>query len=84
MTSQALTGLSDEAVANDFNAWADYGRSLPASDGRFAVVGLSWGAAFRYATKTRSDLKAVFVFYDVGPRRSMCRCAAFTEARMPG
>jgi carboxymethylenebutenolidase len=69
VTSNALTSLSDAAVHADFDAWADYARSLPDSDGTFAVVGLSWGggAAFRYAASNRKDLKAVFVFYDVGP-----------------
>lgn len=70
VTSQALTSLSDETVNDDLNAWADYGRGLPASNGKFTVVGLSWGggAAFRYAASTREDLKAVFVFYDVAPK----------------
>lgn len=68
--SQTLTGLSDEAVDGDLNAWADYGDKLPGSNGKFAVMGLSWGggAAFRYAATTqRKELKAVFVFYDIGP-----------------
>jgi carboxymethylenebutenolidase len=68
--SEALTGLSDDAVNSDLNAWADYARKLPGSDGKFAIVGLSWGggAAFRYvATVQRPDLKAVCVFYDIGP-----------------
>ena len=68
--SEALTGLSDESVNRDLNAWADYGSKLPGSNGTFAVVGLSWGggAAFRYAANVqRSDLKAVCVFYDIGP-----------------
>jgi carboxymethylenebutenolidase len=50
-------------------AWVDYGNKLPASNGKLAVVGLSWGggAAFRYTTTQPKDVKAVFVFYDVGP-----------------
>jgi dienelactone hydrolase len=38
------------------------------SNGKFAIVGLSWGggAAFRYVTAQRKDLKAECVFYDVG------------------
>jgi carboxymethylenebutenolidase len=67
--SQTLTGLKDETVNSDLNAWADYGTHLPGAKREFAVVGLSWGggAAFRYAAAARKDLKAVFVFYDVGP-----------------
>jgi carboxymethylenebutenolidase len=67
--SDTLTGLSDEAVNGDLNAWADYGDKLPGSNGKFAIVGLSWGggAAFRYVASTqRKDLKAVCVFYDIG------------------
>ena len=67
--SDTLTSLPDDAVNSDLNAWADYAKKLPASNGMFAVVGLSWGggAAFRYAaTAQRKDLKAVCVFYDVG------------------
>jgi carboxymethylenebutenolidase len=68
--SNTLTSLNDDAVNSDLNAWADYAAKLPDSNGKFAVVGLSWGggAAFRYATSTqRKDLKTVCVFYDIGP-----------------
>jgi carboxymethylenebutenolidase len=68
--SDALTSLNDAAVGSDLNAWADYAARLPGSNGKLAIVGLSWGggAAFRYvAGAQRNDLKAVFVFYDVGP-----------------
>jgi carboxymethylenebutenolidase len=68
--SETNTSVRNEAVNADLNAWADYGDKLPASNGKFAIVGLSWGggAAFRYAANTqRKDLKAVCVFYDVGP-----------------
>lgn len=68
--SNTVTSLSDDAVNSDLNAWADYGAKLPSSNGKFAIVGLSWGggAAFRYVTSTqRKDLKTVCVFYDIGP-----------------
>lgn len=68
--ANVLTSRSDESVNSDLNAWADYGLKLPQANGKFAVLGLSWGggASFRYAAETkRSDLKAAFVFYDVGP-----------------
>jgi carboxymethylenebutenolidase len=68
--SDALTSLPDDAVNSDLKAWADYSKKLPTSNGKFAIVGLSWGggAAFRYvATTQRTDLKTVCVFYDIGP-----------------
>jgi carboxymethylenebutenolidase len=71
VAAQTLTGLSDEVVDRDLDAWADFGNKLPNANGTFAIVGLSWGggAAFRYVTAThRKDLKIVCVFYDVGPR----------------
>lgn len=70
--SETLVGLKDEVVNADLNALADYGNKLPRSNGKLAVVGLSWGggAAFRYATTQRKDVKAVFVFYDVGPPKT--------------
>jgi carboxymethylenebutenolidase len=70
--SKTLVGLSDQAITDDINRWADYGVHLASSNDTFAIVGLSWGggAAFHYATMAnRKDLKAVFVFYDVGPPR---------------
>lgn len=71
--SQILTALRDQAVDSDLNAWADYASKLPGSNGKLAIVGLSWsgGAAFRYiTTNQRKDLKLVCVFYDVGPPKA--------------
>jgi carboxymethylenebutenolidase len=53
--SDTLTSLPDEAVNSDLNTWADYAGKLPASNGKFAIVGLSWGggAAFRYAASAQ-------------------------------
>jgi len=67
--SQTLTSLKDEVVNADLDTWADYAGKLPGSNGKLAIVGLSWGggAAFRYATTQRKDVKAMFIFYDVGP-----------------
>jgi carboxymethylenebutenolidase len=57
----------DQVIA-DLNAVADYGKKLPASNGKVCVVGFSWGGdqAFRLATRRR-DLAAAFVFYGVCP-----------------
>jgi len=67
--SQVMTGMEDEVVNKNLSAWVDYGSKLPTSNGKLAIVGLSWGggAAFRYATTQPKNVKAVFVFYDVGP-----------------
>jgi carboxymethylenebutenolidase len=67
--SGTLTGLEDSFVNADLDTWADYAARMPRSNGKLAIVGLSWGggAAFRYASTPRPDVKAVFVFYDVGP-----------------
>jgi carboxymethylenebutenolidase len=71
MTGDFMTVLPDDTVNATLNAWADYATRLPDTDGKLAVVGLSWGggAAFRYAASAdhRRNLQAVFVFYDVGP-----------------
>lgn len=77
--SQTLSHLSDAAVNADINAVADYAAGLPASNGKFAIVGLSWGggAAFRYVTSQhRPDLQGIFVFYDVGPPRETQKIAS--------
>jgi carboxymethylenebutenolidase len=67
--SETVTGLEDQVVDATLDAWADYADKLAESNGKLAIVGLSWGggAAFRYATTPRRDVKMVAVFYDVGP-----------------
>lgn len=65
-----LDMIEDESIYPDLNAWADYGNKLPQANGKFAIVGLTWGGgvAFRYALSApRPDLKAVFVFCVSGP-----------------
>jgi len=65
---KAVSGLSASTVTADLNAVADYGKKLPASNGKLAVVGFCWGGgkSFGFAT-TRQDLNAAFVFYGPGP-----------------
>jgi len=66
----ALDMLEDEDVYPDLNAWVDYGNKLTQANGKFAIVGLTWGGgvAFRYAISApRPELKAVFVFCVSGP-----------------
>jgi carboxymethylenebutenolidase len=68
--SNLITALKEDLMSETLDVWADYADKLPGSNGKLAVVGLSWGAgaAFRYATAAtpRSDLKAVCVFYGGG------------------
>ncbi|MBT9372961.1 dienelactone hydrolase family protein [Rhizobium sp. CSW-27] len=70
-TAEVVTGQLHANVVAQINAWARYGLNLPQSNGKLAVVGLSWGggAAFRYAVSAdhHPALKAAFSFYDVGP-----------------
>jgi carboxymethylenebutenolidase len=67
-TVKAVSGLNPDTVTADLNAVADYGKKLPASNGKLAVVGFCWGGgkSFAFATK-RPDLNAAFVFYGPGP-----------------
>jgi len=67
-TVKAVSGLNPDTVTADLNAVADYGKKLPASNGKLAVVGFCWGGgkSFGFAT-TRPDLNAAFVFYGPGP-----------------
>src|ERR1700682_5487577 len=65
--TEAVSHLNPDQVTADLNAAADYGKELPASNGKLSVAGYCWGGGqtFRFATN-RSDLTAAFVFY--GPR----------------
>lgn len=66
--TQAVGKLPPDAVTENLNAIADYGKRLPASNGKLAVVGFCWGGSqsFRFATN-RPDLSAAFVFYGTAP-----------------
>ena len=67
-TTQAVSGLDADIVTADLNAAADYGKKLPAANGKLAVVGFCWGGgkSFLFATQ-RKDLSAAFVFYGPPP-----------------
>jgi len=67
-TVKAISGLDADGVTADLDAAADYGKHLPAANGKIATVGFCWGGgkAFAYATH-RKDLSASFVFYGPGP-----------------
>lgn len=61
---------SDEQVANDLNAVADYGGKLPAANGVLFVAGIGWGGeqAFRFAAD-RVNLAAALVICGASPRK---------------
>jgi carboxymethylenebutenolidase len=50
------------------DAAVNYGKHLPAANGKIATVGFCWGGgkSFAFATHSR-DLSAAFVFYGPGP-----------------
>ena len=64
----AVSDLDPAGVLADLDAAVDFGKKLPAANGKLAVVGFSWGGwkSFAFATHRR-DLSAVFVFYGTGP-----------------
>jgi carboxymethylenebutenolidase len=65
---KAVSGLDPEGVMADLDAAADYGKKLPAANGKIAVVGFCWGGAKSFAFAThRKDLSAAFVFYGTSP-----------------
>jgi carboxymethylenebutenolidase len=67
-TIKAVSGLDPDGVMADLDAAADYGKKLPASNGRIAIVGFCWGGAKSFAFAThRKDLSAAFVFYGTSP-----------------
>jgi carboxymethylenebutenolidase len=64
----AIGKLDPDQITADLNAVADYGKKLPASNGKLFVTGFCWGGgqSFRFATN-RQDLAAAFVFYGPPP-----------------
>ena len=67
-TIKAVSGLDPDVVNADLDAAADYGKHLPAGDGKIAVAGFCWGGGKSFAFAAhRKDLSAAFVFYGPGP-----------------
>jgi carboxymethylenebutenolidase len=65
---KAVSGLDPGVVNADLDAAADYGKHLPAANGKLAVVGFCWGGGKSFAFAAhRNDLTADFVFYGPGP-----------------
>jgi carboxymethylenebutenolidase len=67
---EAIHRLDPNQITADLNAAADYGKKLPASNGKLFVTGYCWGGgqSFRFATN-RGDLAAAFVFYGPPPEK---------------
>jgi carboxymethylenebutenolidase len=67
-TVKAVSGLDPSVVNADLDAAADYGKKLPAANGKLAVTGFCWGGGKSFAFAAhRKDLSAAFVFYGPGP-----------------
>jgi carboxymethylenebutenolidase len=67
-TIKAVSGLDPDGVNADLDAAADYGKKIPAGNGKIAVVGFCWGGGKSFAFAVhRKDLSAAFVFYGPGP-----------------
>ena len=67
-TIQAVSALDPAVVNDDLDAATDYGKHLPAANGKLAVTGFCWGGGKSFAFAThRHDLSAAFVFYGPGP-----------------
>src|ERR1700678_2409583 len=64
----AVSGLDPEGVNADLDAAADYGKHLPAGNGKIASIGFCWGGGKSFAFAAhRKDLSAAFVFYGTSP-----------------
>jgi carboxymethylenebutenolidase len=67
-TTKAVSGLDPAVVTADLDSAADYGKKIPAGNGKIATVGFCWGGGKSFAFAThRKDLSAAFVFYGPGP-----------------
>jgi carboxymethylenebutenolidase len=67
-TVKAVSGLNPDGVMADLDAATDYGKKLPAANGKVAVAGFCWGGSKSFAFAAhRKDLSAAFVFYGTGP-----------------
>ena len=67
-TVKAVSGLDPAGVMAALDAAADYGKKIPAGNGKIASVGFCWGGGKSFAFAAhRKDLSAAFVFYGPGP-----------------
>ncbi len=72
--TRAVSSLPDPQVLADLDAAADYGKKLPAANGKLFVAGFCWGGgkSFLFATH-RHDLTAAFVFYGPPPAANLMK-----------
>ncbi len=67
-TIKAVSGLDPDGVNAALDAAANFGKKIPAGNGKLAVVGFCWGGGKSFAFAAhRHDLSAAFVFYGPGP-----------------
>jgi carboxymethylenebutenolidase len=73
-TVKAVSSLPDPQLLADLDAAADYGKKLPAANGKLFVAGFCWGGgkSFLFATH-RKDLSAAFVFYGPPPAAELMK-----------
>jgi len=65
---KAVSALDPTEVLAALDAAADFGKKLPAANGKIAVAGFCWGGAKSFAFAAhRKDLSAAFVFYGTAP-----------------
>jgi carboxymethylenebutenolidase len=72
--TRAVSSLPDPQVLADLDAAADYGKKLPAANGKTYVTGFCWGGGktFLFATH-RKDLSGAFVFYGPPPATELMK-----------
>jgi carboxymethylenebutenolidase len=72
--TRAVSSLPDMQVLGDLDAAADYGKKLPAANGKLFVAGFCWGGGktFLFATH-RKDLSGAFVFYGPPPPENLMK-----------
>ena len=65
---KAVSALDPDVINADLDAAADYGKHIPAGNGKIAVAGFCWGGGKSFAFAAhRKDLSAAFVFYGTAP-----------------
>jgi carboxymethylenebutenolidase len=75
-----IQGLKSDEVVTMLNATRDYGKKLPASNGKTATIGFCWGGkqSFAYAV-AQPELHAAVVYYGTSPENA----ADFAKIRAP-
>jgi carboxymethylenebutenolidase len=69
--TKAVSALNADQVLSDLDAAANYGKKLPAANGKIYVAGFCWGGGKSFAFAThRHDLSAAFVFYGPPPQEA--------------